>query len=80
MGGFSNTILAVLQMYPDEREEVQIPIMTRVQMEQFVKHAVRDIPDAHKPFNEVFGGKRRASAYPAPVRPDAGVPTFGWLK
>lgn len=80
MGGFSNTILGLLDAYPDPREEVSIPLMTKIAQQRFVKMAVEHIPGAQKPFNEVYGGTYTASAFPPVKLLDTGLPPFLWTK
>lgn len=77
---FNQTILAVQNPIVDPRDQVAIPLMSALEKQRFAKMALQDIPGAHKTFNRVFGGTRKASDYP-PVRlVDAGVPAFLWTR
>ena len=80
MSAFGTTILGLLDPTADDREARQIPIMTRVEQMRFVKMALQDIPGAQRQFNQVFGGKKRASDYDPVKLIDAGVPAFLWTQ
>ena len=78
MSAWGGTVLNVLDANPDGREEVTLPILSNLEQQRFAKFALSEIPGAHKLFNNVFGGKRTASDYPAGKLIDNGVPTFLW--
>ena len=79
MSAWHGTVLSYcLDANVDGREEVTLPLISRTEMQRFAKLAVQHIPGAHKTFNDVFGGKKTASDYPAQQLIDAGVPTFLW--
>ena len=78
MSAFNSTILGLINPVVDHRDQVQIPIMGKVERMRFVKLAVQDISGAHQSFNRIFGGTKKANDYPLPRLIDAGVPAFLW--